>query len=64
MRSKNENITKNGCLYVQIIKKNDFEKNSTNNNVNRIEFRKRFETNQNLEKTNKNVRKKMKSIEK
>ena len=32
MRSKNENITKNACLYVQIFEKktNDFEKNSTN----------------------------------
>ena len=47
MRSKNKNITKNACLYIQIFKKktNDFEKNSTNNNANRIEFRKRFETN-------------------
>ena len=56
-------MTKNACLYVQIFKKktNDFEKNSTSNNVNQIKFRKRFETNQKIEKANENVRKKKKN---
>ena len=62
MRSTNENMTKNACLYIQVFEKktNDFEKSSTSNNANRMKFRTRFKTNQKVEKANENVRKKKK----
>ena len=47
-------------------KTNDFEKNSTRNNTNRRKFRKRFKTNQKIEKKKqiKTFEKKIKLIEK